>query len=192
MQRSSHLRGIWFSKRTWQRARLFSYASWADRNRASSFGCAWKPRFESLHWRCCKTLAMNGYIAFCAWRIILLGGYPGNDDDGRAMQSSMDKAKIEDFIVAAMFIKSHANSSGKLGAVGFCLVAMWWICFATMPDALMPEFLFGTLCSWKHSFQCQMTIVIAVCRTWPASECYMAWLWKSAGWSNKVPYTAHV
>ncbi len=68
-----------------------------------------------------RRLAMNGYIAFAPDALFPLGGYPGNDDDGRTMQSSMDKAKIEeDFIAAAMFIKSHANSSGKLGAVGFC------------------------------------------------------------------------
>ncbi|MDE1056739.1 dienelactone hydrolase family protein, partial [Escherichia coli] len=55
-----------------------------------------------------RRLAMNGYIAFAPDALFPLGGYPGNDDDGRAMQSSMDKAKIEeDFIAAAMFIKSH-------------------------------------------------------------------------------------
>jgi carboxymethylenebutenolidase len=48
-------------------------------------------------------------------------GYPGNDEAGKQMQSSMDKTKIEkDFIAAAQFIKSHPASNGKLGAVGFC------------------------------------------------------------------------
>ena len=68
-----------------------------------------------------RRLAMNGFIAFAPDALYPLGGYPGNDDDGRAMQSSMDRAKIEqDFIAAARFIKSYPGASGKLGAVGFC------------------------------------------------------------------------
>ena len=48
-----------------------------------------------------------------------LGGYPGNDDEGRSMQKSLDKAKVEaDFKAAAMFLKKHELSSGKLGVVG--------------------------------------------------------------------------
>lgn len=68
-----------------------------------------------------RRLAMNGFIAFAPDALYPLGGYPGNDDDGRVMQSSMDRSKIEeDFIAAARFIKAHPNSNGKLGAVGFC------------------------------------------------------------------------
>lgn len=68
-----------------------------------------------------RRLAKEGYIAFAPDILATLGGYPGNDDDGRAMQKSMDKAKIEqDFIAAAQFLKQHASSNGNLGAVGFC------------------------------------------------------------------------
>ena len=68
-----------------------------------------------------RRLAKAGFIAFAPDALFPLGGYPGNDDEGRAMQKSMDRAKIQnDFVAAAHFLKSHPNSNGKLGAVGFC------------------------------------------------------------------------
>ncbi|MCM8528158.1 MAG: dienelactone hydrolase family protein [Lentisphaeraceae bacterium] len=68
-----------------------------------------------------RRLAKKGFLAFAPDGLFPLGGYPGNDDKGRAMQKSMDKAKLEqDFVAAAKFIKSHELSTGKLGAVGFC------------------------------------------------------------------------
>jgi carboxymethylenebutenolidase len=85
-----------------------------------------------------RRLAKAGFIAFAPDALYSLGGYPGNDDQGKAMQSSMDKNKIEqDFIAAADFLKTHPNSTGKLGAVGFCfggyIVNML---AATIPDKL--------------------------------------------------------
>ena len=68
-----------------------------------------------------RRLAKAGYVALAPDALHPLGGYPGNDDDGRAMQREMDRAKIEnDFIAAAQHLKSHPKSNGKLGAVGFC------------------------------------------------------------------------
>ena len=68
-----------------------------------------------------RRLAKAGFVAYAPDVLHSLGGYPGNDDEGRSMQSSMDRAKIEqDFIAAAEFLKSHELSNGKLGAVGFC------------------------------------------------------------------------
>jgi carboxymethylenebutenolidase len=50
-----------------------------------------------------------------------LGGYPGNDDEGRAMQSQRKPEEMtEDFIAAARTLKSHPLSTGKVGVVGFC------------------------------------------------------------------------
>lgn len=85
-----------------------------------------------------RRLAKAGFIAFAPDALHSLGGYPGNDDEGKVMQKSLDKAKIEqDFIAAADFLKSHPLSSGKLGAVGFCfggyIVNML---AATIPDTL--------------------------------------------------------
>ena len=68
-----------------------------------------------------RRLAKVGFIAFAPDALFPLGGYPGNDDEGRAMQETLDKAKIQnDFVAAAHFLKSHPNSKGQLGAVGFC------------------------------------------------------------------------
>jgi len=68
-----------------------------------------------------RRLAKAGFIAFAPDALYPLGGYPGNDDEGRAMQGSMDRAKIEeDFIAAARFLKALPSGNSRLGAVGFC------------------------------------------------------------------------
>lgn len=68
-----------------------------------------------------RRLAKQGFIAFAPDALFPVGGYPGNDDEGRAMQRKLDRAKIQhDFVAAAHFLKSQAYSNGKLGAVGFC------------------------------------------------------------------------
>ena len=68
-----------------------------------------------------RRLAKAGYTAYAPDILHTLGGYPGNDDEGKAMQKSMDKEKVEnDFIAAALFLKNHSASNGKLGVVGFC------------------------------------------------------------------------
>ncbi|CAM3135816.1 dienelactone hydrolase family protein [Vibrio diazotrophicus] len=141
-----------------------------------------------------RRLAMNGYIAFAPDALFPLGGYPGNDDDGRAMQSSMDKAKIEeDFIAAAMFIKSHANSSGKLGAVGFCFGGyVVNMLAATMPDSLdagVPFYGTPAVESIRSNVKGPLLLQFAeldqrVNATWPDYEKVLM--------ANKVPYTAHV
>lgn len=61
------------------------------------------------------------FLAFGPDALTPLGGYPGNDDEGRQMQSQLDRAKItEDFVAAAEFLMSHEESTGRVGAVGFC------------------------------------------------------------------------
>jgi len=68
-----------------------------------------------------RRIAKQGFIAFAPDILHSLGGYPGNDDDGRAMQKSLERAKVEmDFIHAARFLKGHEFTSKKLGVVGFC------------------------------------------------------------------------
>jgi len=61
------------------------------------------------------------FLAFGPDALWPLGGYPGNDDQGREMQSRLEPAKIqEDFVAAAEFLMSHPESTGKVGAIGFC------------------------------------------------------------------------
>jgi len=68
-----------------------------------------------------RRLAVAGFIAFAPDALTPLGGYPGTDDEGRAMQKQRDGAEmIEDFVSAARFLADHPDCSGKVGAVGFC------------------------------------------------------------------------
>lgn len=68
-----------------------------------------------------RRLAKVGFVAFAPDALFPVGGYPGNDDEGRSMQRALDRAKIQnDFVAAAHFLKTHPLSNGKLGAVGFC------------------------------------------------------------------------
>ncbi|GFE66298.1 YghX family hydrolase [Litoreibacter roseus] len=68
-----------------------------------------------------RRTAKAGYLAFGPDGLTPLGGYPGNDDDGRAMQKELDRAKLmEDFFAAFEFLVDHEGSTGKVGAVGFC------------------------------------------------------------------------
>lgn len=83
-----------------------------------------------------RRLAKAGFIAFAPDALYPLGGYPGNDDKGRSMQRSMDRAKIEqDFIAAADFLKANKSGNGKLGAVGFCFGGY----IVNMLAAVVPE-----------------------------------------------------
>lgn len=85
-----------------------------------------------------RRLAKAGFIAFAPDALHPVGGYPGNDDQGRAMQGAMDRQKIEqDFIAAAAFIKAHPQGNGKLGAVGFCFGGY----IVNMLAATIPELL---------------------------------------------------
>ena len=68
-----------------------------------------------------RRVAKAGYLALAPDGLSPLGGYPGNDEDGRAMQRSLDGAKLmEDFFAAFEFLRDHDGSTGKVGAVGFC------------------------------------------------------------------------
>jgi carboxymethylenebutenolidase len=68
-----------------------------------------------------RRAALAGFLALGPDALTSLGGYPGNDDAGREMQSKLDRNKInEDFVAGAEYLRSHAQSTGKVGAVGFC------------------------------------------------------------------------
>jgi len=68
-----------------------------------------------------RRAAVAGFLAFAPDGLTPLGGYPGNDDDGREMQAKLDQAKLRnDMLNGARFVKSHKLSTGKLGVTGFC------------------------------------------------------------------------
>ena len=68
-----------------------------------------------------RRTAIAGFLAFAPDALTPLGGYPGNDDDGRTLQGQRDREEMqEDFIAAGGFLKSHEECSGAVGVVGFC------------------------------------------------------------------------
>ena len=68
-----------------------------------------------------RRLAVEGFLALAPDGLYPLGGYPGNDDDGRALQAKLDQAKLRtDLFNSALFLKNHALSTKKLGVTGFC------------------------------------------------------------------------
>ena len=68
-----------------------------------------------------RRAAVEGFLALAPDGLFPVGGYPGNDDDGRALQAGLDQAKLRaEMVNSARFLKTHASSTGKLGATGFC------------------------------------------------------------------------
>ncbi|MBI1358555.1 MAG: dienelactone hydrolase family protein [Acidobacteria bacterium] len=68
-----------------------------------------------------RRLGAEGYLALAPDGLTPAGGYPGNDDEGRAMQAKLDGAKLfEDFVAGVKYLQTHADSTGKVGSVGFC------------------------------------------------------------------------
>ena len=68
-----------------------------------------------------RRLGKAGYLALGPDGLSSLGGYPGTDDEGREMQSSLDPAKLmEDFFAGFRYLRDHPDSTGRVGAVGFC------------------------------------------------------------------------
>nr|WKN39234.1 dienelactone hydrolase family protein [Tunicatimonas sp. TK19036] len=69
----------------------------------------------------CRRAAVAGFIAIAPDALTPLGGYPGNDDDGRELQRQRDRDEmLEDFIAAYDYLKDQSACTGKIGVVGFC------------------------------------------------------------------------
>ena len=68
-----------------------------------------------------RRAAVEGFVALAPDGLSPVGGYPGNDDDGRTLQRSLDRGKLrQDMANSARYLTSHQLSNGKLGATGFC------------------------------------------------------------------------
>ncbi|MDH5399773.1 MAG: dienelactone hydrolase family protein, partial [Cyclobacteriaceae bacterium] len=68
-----------------------------------------------------RRAAVAGFISLAPDALTPLGGYPGNDDDGRELQRQRDREEmLEDFIAAFELMKAHPDCNGKVGVVGFC------------------------------------------------------------------------
>lgn len=93
-----------------------------------------------------RRAAVAGFIALAPDALTPLGGYPGNDDDGRTLQSKREKSEmLEDFIAAFNYLKTHPRCNGKIGVVGFCFGG--WVSnmmAVKVPDLLAAVPFYGT------------------------------------------------
>ena len=68
-----------------------------------------------------RRLAKAGFVALAPDGLSSLGGYPGNDEAGKALQSQVDPTRlVNDFFAAIEFLQGHEASTGKVGITGFC------------------------------------------------------------------------
>ncbi|MBD0779611.1 dienelactone hydrolase family protein [Maribacter sp. ANRC-HE7] len=68
-----------------------------------------------------RRAALAGFISLAPDALTPLGGYPGNDDDGRELQRKRDRNEmLTDFIAAFHYLKDHPDCNGHVGVVGFC------------------------------------------------------------------------
>ena len=83
-----------------------------------------------------RQAALEGFISIAPDALSPLGGYPGNDDEGREMQRQRNRDEmLEDFIAAFDYLKNHENCNGNIGVVGFCFGG--WI--SNMMAVKVPE-----------------------------------------------------
>ncbi|MBO9467429.1 Carboxymethylenebutenolidase [Pelagimonas phthalicica] len=68
-----------------------------------------------------RRLAKAGFLALAPDGLTSVGGYPGNDPEGKALQKTVDRTKLmNDFFAAVEFLMSHEGSTGNVGITGFC------------------------------------------------------------------------
>ncbi len=139
-----------------------------------------------------RRAATEGFIALAPDALTPLGGYPGNDDDGRAMQKKRDRNEmLEDFIAAYEYLKKHESCSGKVGVVGFCFGG--WISnmmAVKLPDLQAAVPFYGTQPSAEETGKIKAPLMLhyagldkRVNEGWPAYE--------EALKKNKIDYVTY-
>jgi carboxymethylenebutenolidase len=139
-----------------------------------------------------RRLALEGYMAFAPDALTPLGGYPGNEDKARELFAKLDQAKTrEDFLASAAWLKARLDSTGKLGAVGFCYGGgMAHMLSTRLPDLAAAVPFYGNQPAPEEAAKVKAPLLIhfaavdeRINAAWPAYEAAL----KAAG----VPYTAH-
>jgi carboxymethylenebutenolidase len=139
-----------------------------------------------------RRTALDGFISLAPDALSPLGGYPGNDDEGRTMQSKRDRNEmLEDFIAAFEYLKNHENCDGNIGVVGFCFGG--WI--ANMMAVKVPTLkaavpFYGGQPTVEEATQVKAPLLLQyaeldtrVNEGWPAYEAILK--------ENNVEYTVH-
>jgi carboxymethylenebutenolidase len=68
-----------------------------------------------------RRVAVEGFLAFAVDALSEAGGTPADEDKARELIGALDRSVTAQRIAAAVpFLAGHAESNGKVGAVGFC------------------------------------------------------------------------
>jgi len=140
-----------------------------------------------------RRLGVAGFLSLAPDALTPVGGYPGNDDKGRELQATLDPKKmIEDFVAAAVYLKSHPECTGKVGVVGFCYGGGVANTLAVrLPDLAAAVPFYGMQPAAADVAKIRAPLLIHYAATderinasWPAYEAALK--------ANKVPYTAYI
>jgi carboxymethylenebutenolidase len=139
-----------------------------------------------------RRLALDGFMAFAPDALTREGGYPGDEDKARAAFARLDQDKtLQDFLAGAAWLKSRTDSTGKLGAVGFCWGGGIVHMLSTrMPDLAAGVAFYGNTPAPEDAAKVKAALLVQqaasderINATWPAYEAAL----KAAG----VKYTAY-
>jgi carboxymethylenebutenolidase len=131
-------------------------------------------------------------MAFAPDALAPLGGYPGDEEQARALFPKLDQAKTrEDFVAASSFLKNRPDSTGRIGAVGFCYGGAIVNMLATrLPDLRAAVPFYGTQPAAEEVAKIKAPLLIHYAETdqrvndgWPAFEAALK--------SNNIPHTMH-
>ena len=140
-----------------------------------------------------RRAALAGFISLSPDALTPLGGYPGNDDDGRTMQRERDRTEmLEDFIAAFDHLKTHPECTGKVGVVGFCFGgSISNLMAANCPDLAASVPFYGGQAPIEDVPNIQAPLLLQYAENdervnagWPAYE--------EALKANDKPYEAHI
>ena len=140
-----------------------------------------------------RRTAVENFISLAPDALSPLGGYPGNDDDGRALQKQRDRNEmLEDFIAAYNYLKNHTDCNGNIGVVGFCFGG--WI--SNMMAVKIPELgaavpYYGRQPSDEDAIKIKAPLLLQYAELdtrvnagWPAFEAVLK--------ANNINYKAHM
>jgi carboxymethylenebutenolidase len=140
-----------------------------------------------------RRLALENFVAFAPDALFPLGGYPGDEDKAREVFPKLDQKKTnEDFVAAANFLKSHPDTTGRLGAVGFCYGGGVVNMLATrVPDLAAAVPFYGNQPAVADVPKIKAAMLIHYAENderinagWPAFEAALK--------ANKIPYAGYI
>ena len=140
-----------------------------------------------------RRLALENFMTFAPDALAPLGGYPGSEDEARALFGKLDRPKTaDDMRAAATYLESRSDCTGKVGVVGFCWGGMVAHNLAvSMPslDAAVP--FYGSSPDPADASQVKAPLLVHMAESdqringaWPAYEAAL----KAA----RVPHEAHI